>query len=81
LRHVRLCLRTDVVAYASETPFPARQPNELRGLYLTLPEVPTLAGISRRQVDLALAGLPAPAVRIGNAKLWLRAEVERWLSR
>jgi predicted DNA-binding transcriptional regulator AlpA len=75
----RLWLRSDVEAYRGNRPFPHRDGNELRPLYLTRAEVMAATGLSWEQVRTGARGLPKAAVCLGSAHLWLRSEVEEWL--
>lgn len=74
----RLWLRSDVEAYSQKKPFPERQENELRSVYMTADEAADAAGISPYTIRHGHRKFPEAAVRLGAVKLWLRSEVEAW---
>src|SRR5581483_118193 len=73
----RLWIRQDIEAYGAERPFPRRERNEARHLYLVGAEVTELTGLTEAAF-IRRPGFPEPAVRMGRVRLWLREEVVAW---
>jgi predicted DNA-binding transcriptional regulator AlpA len=76
-------LREDVIAYLTKKPFPKRERDELRPLYLSSAEVAALAGLRVTQweniVRQELQDVPSPIAAVGARRLWLRSEIEAWI--
>jgi predicted DNA-binding transcriptional regulator AlpA len=74
-------LRSDIEAYAAGEPFPTRQENELRHLYVDARELSRLVGLT----PIALTPRPKPTFpphsgRLSTTRYWLRSDVDRWIA-
>lgn len=80
---VRGWLATDIAAYRDGEPYSKRDPNGLRGRYLSRADIGRRLGKSEGAVKAAISekrwqAVPQPTGYLGKRPYWLKGDYDRW---
>lgn len=75
----RVGVRSDIEAYRDGLPFPARQPNELRGDYFDAHELAEILRIQPSSIRHPDTATPPITGVVARTSYWLRSDTEEWL--